>query len=150
MPSFYQVEGISSEHPIQLLFHLRKIGLLKVTLEHLGNKVHHSLKEILILENCIALTIRKQNSHVYVTDLFALLLENVGLMSKHPNIVWIEPLLLSLLVLPFKLDNRVCVIIEFFEQFFKTTGVYEFPETSRYNKSWVHAFLFNHFLELAF
>lgn len=82
VPSLDQVEGIGPENPIKFLLNQGVFLLIKDTLEYLRDKVNHSLKKILVLEDHLALAVTQEYAHVHITDFLALFLEMVGFVSE--------------------------------------------------------------------
>jgi hypothetical protein len=74
MSSLYQIERISSENSVQLLLDQGIVFLLNDGFKYLGYEIDHGLEKVLILENHFTLPMTQKNSHVDITDLFALLL----------------------------------------------------------------------------
>lgn len=111
--------------------------LIKHTLEYLRNEVDHSLKEVLVLENHLALAVAQENAHVDVADLFALLLEVVGFVSEFFE-TWLVSLggleflgdLFDVFELFLVLNEDVHVVVEFFEEVVEEFRVDEFLKSA--------------------
>ncbi len=58
------------------------IVLIKYTFQDLRYEINHRLKEVLILEDHLALAVTQQYTHIDITDLLALFLQVVGFIAE--------------------------------------------------------------------
>jgi hypothetical protein len=58
------------------------IVLIKYTFQDLRYEINHRLKEVLILEDHLALAVTQQYTHIDITDLFALFLQVIGFIAE--------------------------------------------------------------------
>ena len=75
VPSFYQIELIGPENSVKLGINRRVYLLIEILLHDLRKQINHRLKEILIFEYKLRLTMTQQNTHIRIRNFLAFIFQ---------------------------------------------------------------------------
>jgi hypothetical protein len=123
MPPLNKIKGIGPENSIKLFLNKAMIVLIKYTFQDLRYEINHRLKEVLILEDHLALAVTQQYAHIDITDLLALFLQVVGFIAEFFE-AWLVAFsglelrsdFFDVRELLFVLDEEVHVVVELLQQ----------------------------------